>query len=226
VIHYHGTPITPREKLLALPGRHFCVSFATPRDLAPCLEIGASVMGDNGAFTVHTRGGVLDVPGYYRWLAPWLRHPHWAVVPDVIGGDTDAQRRLARTWAFDRSLGAPVWHLHRCFDYLRELADSWPRICFGSSAEFWNPRTDAWRRRVDDAFNVLARRGHIPWVHMLRAMGEASRGPWPFASADSTNVAQNHSKHRLTVDLFADDVDRRNPPQLWRDTTIPAMEFM
>ena len=42
VIHYHGTPITPRESLLELAGRSFCVSFAHPRDVRTCHEIGQS----------------------------------------------------------------------------------------------------------------------------------------------------------------------------------------
>jgi len=148
------------------------VSFADARDLRTCLDIGASVMGDNGAFSAHTRGASLDAPAYYRWLGPWLRHPHWAVVPDRIGGSVEEQRKMTATWPFARSLGAPVWHLHLPIDYLLELADAWPRVCFGSSAEFWNPRSDTWRRRVDAAWDSLARRGVLPWVHMLRAMRE------------------------------------------------------
>ena len=29
-VHAHGTPITPRARLLELAGCHFCVSFAAP----------------------------------------------------------------------------------------------------------------------------------------------------------------------------------------------------
>lgn len=55
-LHYHGTPITPRSQLLKMSGRNFCVSFVEPRDLGVCLDIGQSVMLDNGAFSAFTRG--------------------------------------------------------------------------------------------------------------------------------------------------------------------------
>ncbi len=51
MIHYHGTPITPKERLYELAGRHFCVSYAAPGDLRRCHELGQSVMLDNGAFS-------------------------------------------------------------------------------------------------------------------------------------------------------------------------------
>jgi len=116
-----------------------------------------------------------------------------------------------------------VWHLHLPTDYLRELADTWPRLCFGSSAEFWDIRTDAWRKRVDEAWNVLARSGRNPWVHMLRAMAQASRGPWPFASADSTNLARNFKDYPRPAGDTADRIEQRNPPALWADTAVPLM---
>lgn len=51
-IHYHGTPITPAAVLETLAGKHFCVSFAAPQDVARCHRIGQSVLLDNGAFTL------------------------------------------------------------------------------------------------------------------------------------------------------------------------------
>lgn len=225
MLHYHGTPLTPRSELETLSGRSFCVSYADSRDLAVCLRIGASVMADNGAFSAFTRGKAINIEGYYRWLAPWLRHPHWAVIPDEIGGDEAAQRKMVATWPFSRDLGAPVWHLHMPLDYLRELADVWPRICFGSSAEFWNTRTDTWRKRIDQAWDVLAQRQSLPWVHMLRAMREASRGNWPFASADSVNLARNYKDRKIPAVQVATKIETLNPPALWRDTATPQMEI-
>ncbi len=46
MMHYHGTPITPRAQLERMAGRMFCVSYAAPQDLATCLRIGQSVMLD------------------------------------------------------------------------------------------------------------------------------------------------------------------------------------
>jgi hypothetical protein len=51
VIHYHGTPITPRAKLLELAGRFFCVRYGEHRDVDIAHEIGQGVMLDNGAYS-------------------------------------------------------------------------------------------------------------------------------------------------------------------------------
>lgn len=193
-LHYHGTPITPREQLWQMAGKCFCVSMAAPADAETCLRIGQSVLWDSGAFSAFTKGKPVEWPRYYRWLEPRLAHPHWAVVPDVIDGAVEEQRVLAAEWPFPRSLGAPVWHLGLPVDYLLELTDAWPRVCFGSSGAYWAVGSEAWERRCDEAFNALARRGPLPWVHMLRGMALAGKR-WPFASIDSTNVAQNFKRN-------------------------------
>jgi hypothetical protein len=50
MIHYHGTPITPRSNLDMLKGKHFCISYADPRDAEWAIKNAQSVMWDNGAF--------------------------------------------------------------------------------------------------------------------------------------------------------------------------------
>lgn len=214
-IHYHGTPLTPRAALLSLAGKCFCVPYSDPRDADISQQIGQSVMFDNGAYAVHTRGGELDVPGYYRWLEPRLGHPHWAVIPDVIDGDVDAQAALAEEWPFG-ALGAPVWHLGLHIDYPVRLADRWPRICFGSSGRYWQVGSADWCRRVDAAFDALAaRHRHLPWVHMLRGMAMAG-DRWPFASVDSVNVARNYKDSRTDPERMARRIDAVQSPVLWR----------
>lgn len=148
-------------------------------------------MMDNGAFSAFTRGFALDVDGFYGWIEPHLRHPHWAVVPDSIDGDLERQIELEKTWPFSKHLGAPVFHMHEPLDRLRRLCDSWPRVCIGSSGQFWQIGSDAWVNRMDEIWGAIPGK---TWVHMLRAMSEASVGPWPFASADSTNLARNASR--------------------------------
>jgi hypothetical protein len=109
-------------------------------------------------------------------------------------------------------------------EYLEELAESWPRICFGSSAEFWNTRTNAWVARVDDAWGLLEKKNLLPHVHMLRAMREASRGRWPFASADSVNLARNYKDRKLPAKEVAAKIEVLNPPAKWEDTSTPNLE--
>jgi hypothetical protein len=180
MIHYHGTPITPRAALATMPGRHFCVSHAHPGDLVWCIRHGASVMLDNGAFSAWTKGRAPDWPAFYAWAAPNMRHPHWAVIPDVIDGDEAANDALLDACPMPREFAAPVWHLHESLDRLARLADAYPRICFGSSGAYATPSTPAWTARIDAAWSLLERTGRRPWVHMLRAMTEAGAGPWPF----------------------------------------------
>lgn len=218
MIHYHGTPITPKSSLLEMSGRHFCVSFAEPRDLEDCLRIGQSVMLDNGAFSAFTRGKQMDFEGYYQWVDEHLQHPHWAVVPDVIDGTVEQQRQLIEQWPFPRELSAPVWHLGLSLEWLVELATEWPRICLGSSGAYWQVGSPAWCERMDQAYEVLTRQfKRLPWVHGMRMLGQ-SGNRWPLASADSTNVARNFKRNQEHPDEMAGRIDAIQPARRWKQS--------
>lgn len=217
MIHYHGTPITPRSELHRLAGRHFCISFAEPRDIDWCLQHGSSVMMDNGAFTAWTQKRHVDWADYYEWLAPRLAPPHWAVLPDVIAGDENANDELLKTNPYQKELVAPVWHLHESLDRLENLVKEWPKVCFGSSGNYATIGNTNWNNRIDAAWETIYKTGTKPWVHMLRAMSAASKGSWPFASADSTNIARNFKGSRQQksqdIEQMADRLDAQNPKQ-------------
>ena len=217
MIHYHGTPISPMKAIETMGGKHFCVSYARPDDLKRCLRIGQSLMLDNGAFSAKTRGLPFDRDGFYGWVEPLLAHPHWGVVPDVIDGSEDEQRQMVKSWPFRKEMGIPVWHLGLSISYLIELCDSWGRVCFGSAGEFWQIGTSKWCHRMDEAFNALvnAYGRQIPWVHGMRMLGQSS-GPWPLASADSTNVALHHAEHLECAGCMAKRIDSTNPPTHWK----------
>lgn len=214
-VHYHGTPLTPRAEMLKMAGKNFCVSFANPGDADWCLQHGQSVMWDSGAFTAYTQKKPVDWERYYAWLEARLGHPHWAVVPDVIDGTVGAQRALVEQWPFRRQFGAPVWHMGLPIDYLLELSEAWPRVCFGSSGRFWQVGSDEWCRRADEAFNALAKRGPLPWVHMLRGLA-LSGDRWPFASADSVNVARNFKDGPTCPERMARRIDAVQNPITWQ----------
>ncbi len=220
MLHYHGTPITPRAVLLTLAGRCFCVSYSAPADLEVCHEVGQSVMLDNGAFSAWTKGKATDWPGYYTWAERWLEHPTtWAVIPDVIGGSDDENDALIAQWPHGDK-GAPVWHMHEPLDRLLRLADQWPRVCVGSSGAFATVGSSTWERRMDEAFDALCGNGPVPvWVHMLRGLDYAG-SDYPFASADSTNVARNHAgtnsgRRRRDASQMAAEIDARQNPGRW-----------
>tara|TARA_R110000822_G_scaffold12802_4_gene45991 strand:+ start:523 stop:1185 length:663 start_codon:yes stop_codon:yes gene_type:complete len=191
MIHYHGTPITPRRELERLSGKHFCISYADPRDANWAITNSQSIMWDNGAFSAYTRGKLFDKNGYISWLDNKLYGANWAVIPDVIDGTVEDQREYMSGWPYPKHLSAPVWHMHLPFDWLQELIDNYPRFCFGSSGEYWKVGTKDWSKRADEAWNIISKSNARPWVHMMRGLS-LSKERWPFASADSTNVARNH----------------------------------
>lgn len=219
MIHFHGTPITPRRYLLELAGRCFCVSYAAPNDVDVCHEIGQSVMLDNGAFSFWRGNREPDWPGYYRWCDKWLeRWTTWAVIPDVIDGTEAQNDALIAQWPFG-TRGAPVWHVHEPLDRLARLAATWPLVCIGSSGIYATLGTFAWQLRMAAAMEVVCdgRGRPLTRLHMLRGMDYAD-GAYPFYSADSTNIAQNHNqglRGRQDVRALADRLDGRQPAARW-----------
>ena len=215
MIHYHGTPLTPRSELLKMAGKHFCVSYADPRDADWCLAHGQSVMWDNGAFSLHTKGKAVDWNAYYAWLEPRLGHPHWAVVPDVIDGEVTDNLALIEAWPHRPDLSAVVWHLAEPIDHLLTLAEmGFGKICFGSSGRYWQVGSAEWERRADEAFDAMETRGLRPWVHMLRGLALCG-DRWPFASADSVNVARNHKDAATCPERMARRIDAVQCPIRW-----------
>lgn len=227
MIHYHGTPISPREQLFRMAGRNFCVSYAAPQDLKTCLQIGQSVMLDNGAFSAFTRGAVFDLQGFFKWLAPILSPPHWAVVPDAIGGTVEDQHTLLSQWPreeFGYKNCAAVWHLDKPFAHLHYLIQAYPKVCLGSSGEYWEVGSDRWAHRMDETFNEIERvHKRMPWIHGMRMLGQHSER-WPLASADSTNVAQNFKRNSGCAECMAAPIDSRQPAAKWQ--LVPLQQRM
>jgi hypothetical protein len=218
-IHYHGTPITPIRVLETLAGEHFCVSYSRPTDLVRCAKIGQSLMLDNGAFSAWTQGKpITDWKPFYDWAMPWLDGPAWLVLPDVVGGDWRETAKLIgeapnELWRHQWK-AAPVWHLHDPIERLLDMADWWPKICFGSSAEYAKVGSDSWHRRVTLAFNELTKRHRWTQVHMLRGM-RCVRWGYPFYSVDSTDVARNHKRPQNTALGMARGWDALQCPISW-----------
>ena len=215
MIHYHGTPITPIAQLLTMAGRHFCVSHMKPDDVARCHQIGQSVMLDNGAFSKWKSGKHTDWPRYYEWCDQWLDYPTtWAVIPDTIDGGSQEQDALIREWPHGNR-GAPVWHMDEPLQRLQSLCEDWPRVCVGSTAEYATVLSPSWCGRIDEMFNALTVTfSRIPNLHMLRGMQLSGR-QWPFASVDSTDIAQNHHLKHKCARSMADRWDALQTPARW-----------
>jgi hypothetical protein len=206
-IHYHGTPISPISAFYEMSGRCFCVSYAAPQDVARAHELGQSVMLDNGAFSAWKRGYDPNWGDFYKWSDVWLDCPTtWAVIPDVIDGGSQIQDALIKQWPHgDR--GAPVWHMDEPLDRLIRLTHEWPRVCIGSTGEFSVVMDEVWERKMDEIWEeVMRRHKRPPNIHMLRGM-QCSGKRWPFASLDSTDIAQNHHRPQNTPRKMADRWD-------------------
>lgn len=220
MIHYHGTPLTPRFELQKMAGKCFCVSFANPGDADWCLQFGQSVAWDNGTFSVWKRGIKINWNKFYAWVEPRLGHPHWAIVPDVINGSVEDNLSLINQWPHRKDLSAVVWHMNEPIDHLLRLCDlGFSKICFGSTEQYDPVGCDGWRARTDLAFNELAKRGPLPWVHMLRGLAMAG-DRWPFASADSVNVARNFKDSNICPERMALRIDAIQCPIHWKTRTI------
>jgi hypothetical protein len=218
VIHYHGADIGANGAFGQLAGRNFCVSYAYPRRIQQAHEIGQSVMLDNGAFSLWRAGAYSpDWTAYYDWAEPWLHYPTtWAVIPDVIDGTEEQNDLLLAEW-FQRRLprGAPVWHMHESLDRLKRLCHGYPRVCIGSSGKFAVVGSGKWHRRMEQAMNAVCGNGPVPtWLHMLRGMA-LSGSQYPFASVDSTDIAQNHNRPQNTPARMADRWDGLQNPCRW-----------
>ncbi len=218
MIHYHGTPISPRRVLLELGGKHFCVSFAHPNDVLCCHQIGQSVMLDNGAFSMWTRGKKVNWSEYYDWCEIWLDYrTTWAVIPDVIDGTDADNNNLISRFPFSYEQSAPVWHLHEDIGRIFRFLDlGYTRICFGSSGEYGVVGSDKWHHRITEVFNRISNSGPIPWIHMLRGMS-LSGSHYPFSSVDSTDVARNHNRKQNTALSMANRWDKLQCPAAWKE---------
>jgi hypothetical protein len=234
MIHYHGGPITPISVAHTVwKRRHAFVSYEEPKQVALAAEICQSFALDNGAFSVWRRGGSLDIPGYVRFVDEWKRHPgfDWALIPDSITGSEEDNNRLTceyRNAGGDLSVSVPVWHMHESFDRLHYLCRAYPRVALGSSGEWAEVGTPSWWQRMGAAFDEICDdQGRPPCkLHGLRMLNPTVFSQLPLASADSTNVAQNHgrkrSQYRLTEAMgaliLADRIEEHASAPRWRKT--------
>lgn len=210
MIHYHGGPITPYDVARTVwKHRHAFISFARPEQIGDAAEACQSFAIDNGAFTHWKQGkGTIDVAAYVAWVNEWRRHPgfDWALVPDVIDGDEHANDDMADRYyqdGGDYQNSVPVWHLHESFERLKRLCRNHHRVALGSSGQFSEVGTDAWWQQMGLAMDAVCDDDGRPFakLHGLRMLNPTVFSQLPLASADSTNVAQNHNRARRTYRL-------------------------
>ena len=190
MIHYHGTPMTGHDwPHLQLARRHAMVSFAAPQQIETIAEICQSFVLDNGAFSAWTRGEPLDIDGFREWAVIWAKHPgcDWYLIPDVIDGNESDNDALLDGWD---GMGVPVWHLHESLDRLDRLCEAYPRIAFGSSAQYATVGNALWWGRMAEAMEVACDTDGMPRTkfHGLRMLDPTIFSHLPFSSAASKSA--------------------------------------
>jgi hypothetical protein len=209
-----GTPVTPKALFPSLAGSSFCVSHADPRDLDRAIEfVGEDeiLVLDNGAFSHWKKGeGAIDRDKFWTWAnaAQARSDQAIAVIPDVIEG-SEHENLLEMSWAIREDAGAladfpertmSIWHMNESLEFLETQARLMNFVGFGSCAEFdvQTKRAD-YLARIREASEVIDQVerdwNRRPWIHLMRGLGvfaELTR----FESADSTNVAVNHSRYK------------------------------
>ena len=221
MIHYHGTPITPNRLLFSLKGRHFFISFWRTDNIDIVSEIAQSFAIDNGAFSAWTKGVKPDWERYKDFIYKWQNHPgyDWHIIPDIIDGSEMENDKMIESWNMKRSV--PVWHLHESLDRLKNLVNSFDRIALGSSGEYSTIASDGWWEVISKAMSIICDDNGFPKVrvHGLRMLDNKLRRI-PFASADSTNVAQNsYEKNGMSAEartfFLADKIESEQSSSRW-----------
>jgi hypothetical protein len=197
MIHYHGLPITPATAAAkAIDAGHAFVSFAHSDQLGVAIEVCQSFAIDNGAFSAWKSGKPIDDwTAFYDWALNLKKVPScdFAVIPDVIDGTEADNDALLRDCPLPNWFGAPVWHMHESLERLEQLANTYVRVCIGSSGEFATVATQAWWSKIGQAMRILCDDLGRPMckLHGLRMLDPAVFTKLPFASADSTNIGRN-----------------------------------
>ena len=215
MIHYHGTPISPKSELYKLEGRNFCISFYRKDSIKHCLKIGQSLMLDNGAFSAWRKGVEIDWNKYYKWIEPLICPHIWAVIPDKIDGTEYENDELIKACPFDKNM-AVVWHMHENWDRLFRLIENHDKVCIGSSGDYATVGTKRWHERITEMFDLITdRNGKIPvWLHMMRGL-KMCKSNYPFTSVDSTDIARNHHLEGRDALEMAERWDRENGVLRW-----------
>lgn len=196
MIHYHGGPITPDPcAIAAWTGRHACISYAAPQQIALAASVCQSFILDNGAFTFWRQGTPVDWAEFYRWAEPWAFHPgcDFVIAPDVIDGSEANNDALLAACPLPEHRIAPVWHINESITRLVSLANSYARVCIGSSGEFDVTKQEAFLQRAHEVIGAICNEHGQPVtrLHGLRCLNPELFSRLSLAGADSTMVARN-----------------------------------
>jgi hypothetical protein len=160
------------------------------------IDLAQSFALDNGAFSAWKSGKpVKDWTDFYDWALNLKKVPScdFAVIPDVIDGTEDDNDALLKDCPLPYWFGSPVWHLHESLERLEQLANTYVRVCLGSSGEYSTVGSNIWWARMGAAMRVVCDDMGRPIckLHGLRMLDPGIFTKFPFSSTDSTNIGRN-----------------------------------
>lgn len=225
ITHFHGGPIwgdkdAPTDMLikgLYRDGGAF-VSFARPEQMKKIALIPNHIRLDNGAYSAWDKAKKKKIvvdwgkrsEKFYDFVGKWYSRIDWFLIPDVIEGDeaeNDAQLALVPSWLKPKSV--PVWHSDESIYCLIRLSESFEWVAIGCCGPHRNIRSRWWEQRMDEVFTELyIKRDSKVKLHCLRMLDVRVLGKYPFASADSTNVAVNVPKTEKRFPEITDKLAR------------------
>ena len=224
-IHFHGSPIWGDEhaptdmliKALYRDGGAF-VSFARPEQMKKIAMFPCDIRLDNGAFSDWMKALKKGTPvdwskrraKFYDFVGKWFSRIEWFLIPDVIEGteaENDEQIELVPDWL--KSKAVPVWHTDESIERLLRLSGKFEWVAIGCCGPHRHIRSKWWEQRMDEVFTELyINRNLKVKIHGLRMLDVRVLGMYPFASADSTNVAVNVPKTEKRFPEITDKLAR------------------
>lgn len=159
------------------------------------------LMIDNGAFTLHRKGGVLDIDEYIKWINENdIYVDYFIALDDIPGtwGQIKTSEQVAespvKTWEnylymYDRvnkpKKLLPVFHQGENFKYLEQilLSGKPEYICLSGNKELTNKQRENW---YDICYNYINKLAPDIKVHCLGSATMTNAEKFPFTSMDST----------------------------------------
>ena len=162
---------------------------------------------DNGAFTIHRQGGVIDIDKYINWLNENDEYIDYAIALDDIPGTWGKKRTYEelrespkKTWAnylymLDKCKNPqkllPVFHQGEDFKYLEQIVEHKINgkpveyICISGNKELTNKQRETW---YTTCFDII-RKSSNPNVktHCLGSATISNAVNFPFTSMDATS---------------------------------------
>lgn len=176
---------------------------------------------DNGAFTVHRKGGEIDIDEYINWLNDNDEFIDRAIALDNIPGKWGRKRTYAelknspaQTWQnylymTERCKSPqkllPVFHQGEDFKYLEQMVnhkigDNYVEyICISGNKELTNKQREIWYTKC---FEIIQNSGNPNVkVHCLGSATESNAVRFPFTSMDATSWIMTGANGGILTDF-------------------------